>query len=259
MASNKDALIGYSGFVGSMLQRQAEFAGYFRSNNMTELRGQSWDTVYCAAAPAAKWIANRDPIADRANIDTLISSLDSLDTRRFILISTVDVFLSPVGVDENSAVEEVGLHSYGLHRRLLERFVADRFDEHLIVRLPGLVGPGLKKNVIYDFLHDNNVQLIDSRGVFQFYPMINLFFDISRAVDCGLRLLHLTSEPVSVADLAVEGFNMRFENVLDGNPATYDMRSIYAEVLGGTGDYQYSRRESLQAVRAYAQSEPRDR
>jgi len=34
------------------------------------------------------------------------------------------------------------------------------------------------------------------------------------------------------------------------------MRTIHANVFGATGLYQYSARETIQAIRAYAQSEP---
>jgi hypothetical protein len=33
------------------------------------------------------------------------------------------------------------------------------------------------------------------------------------------------------------------------------MRTVHAGLFGGSGHYQYSARESLQAIRAYAQSE----
>jgi hypothetical protein len=256
MTCNKHALIGYSGFVGSVLLRQTDFAGRFRSTNIGEVGETDWDTVVCAAAPAAKWIANRDPEGDRANIDALIKSLDSVQCRHFILISTVDVFGNPMGVDENTPVEEDGLHAYGLHRRLLEKFVESRFEQPLVVRLPGLVGPGLRKNVVFDFLNDNNLSMIDSRGVFQFYPMVNLWYDLQIAMDSSLKLVHFTAEPVSVAEVARKGFNMPFGNELSGVPAQYDLRSIHAELFGGRGAYQYSRRESVQAIRAYAQAEP---
>jgi dTDP-4-dehydrorhamnose reductase len=258
MTSNlKDCLVGYSGFVGGTLLRQRSFQGLFRSTNIAEVSEIRWDTVICTAAPAAKWIANRDPEADRANIDTLIENLDRLQCQHLILISTVDVFGNPIDVDENSSVEEHGLHAYGLHRRLLEKFVESRFENHLVVRLPGLVGPGLRKNVIFDFLNDNNLHTIDSRSVFQFYPMINLWYDLQIALKTGLKLVHLTAEPVSVAEVAREGFNMRFDRELSGRPAHYDLRSIHAGKFGGREVYQYSRRESIQAIRAYAQSEPR--
>ena len=49
-----------------------------------------------------------------------------------------------------------------------------KFSRHVIVRLPGLIGPGLRKNIIFDFLNHNNVTKIESRSVFQFCPMVNL-------------------------------------------------------------------------------------
>jgi dTDP-4-dehydrorhamnose reductase len=252
-----DALIGHSGFVGNVLERQAQFAQRYRSSNIAHVRGQRLGTVVCAAAPAQKWIANRDPAADRANIDALIGHLDALECERFVLISTVDVFKSPIEVDEETPVDETGLHAYGLHRRLLEKFVQQRFARHLVVRLPGLVGPGLRKNVIFDFLNDNNVQAVESRGVFQFYPMVNLWADLQTALQAGLHLLHLTAEPLSVADVSQLGFGRPFRNHLPPAPASYDLRTRHAAAFGSSGPYQYDRRASLLAIRAYAQTEPR--
>lgn len=251
------ALVGSSGFVGSLLARTEPFSASYRSSNIDQIRGGNFDLVVCAAAPAQKWIANREPLADLRNIEALMGHLESVRARRFVLISTVDVFRDPLGVDESSPVDEAGLHPYGLHRRRLEQFVQSRFDAPLIVRLPGLVGPGLRKNVVFDFLNDNNLAAIDSRGLFQFYPMVNLWYDIRTALDHGLGLLHLTAEPVSVAEVALRGFNRQFVQELAAPPAAYDMRSLHGALFGGSGLYQYSRRESLQAIRAYAQSEPR--
>lgn len=251
------ALIGYSGFVGSTLLKQEPFESLYRSINIGEIKGRDFDTVVCAGAPAQKWIANREPEADRQKIEELIAHLKSMTCETFVLISTVDVFKNPLGVDENTPIEESGLHAYGLNRRLLEKFVESHFPKYLIVRLPGLVGPGLRKNVIFDFQNDNNLHAIDSRGVYQFYPMVNLWYDIQLALDAGLNLVHLTAEPISVAEVSAQGFGKPFEQVQASSPGIYDMRTRHAQIFGGTGKYQYSRRETIQAVRAYAQSEPR--
>lgn len=254
-----DALIGYTGFVGSSLLRQASFGGLYRSSNIGEIKGREYDRIVCAAAPAQKWIANREPEKDLQNIQALIRNLDEVRCDRFVLISTVDVFGDPRGVDEDSRVEEEGLHPYGLHRRLLERFVEERFGSHTIIRLPGLVGPGLRKNAIYDFLNGNNTEQIDSRGVFQFYPMVNLWPDIERAIESDIGLLHLASEPISIAEIVEEGFARHFDNVLDRPPPKYDLRTKYGSRYGVVGPYLYSKREEMIAIRAYAQTErPRD-
>ncbi|MDP9046278.1 MAG: pyridine nucleotide transhydrogenase [Pseudomonadota bacterium] len=250
-----NALIGYSGFVGETLLRQARFEHTYRSTNIGDVRGQSFDTVFCAGAPAQKWIANREPEADRRNIDKLIEHLDSLTCSTFVLISTVDVFPDPVGVDESTEIDEAGLHAYGLNRRRLEKFVVERYARHLVVRLPGLVGPGLRKNVIYDFLNANNLQAIDSRGVFQFYPMVNLWPDIQVALAAGLGLVHLTAAPLSVAEVSAQGFGRPFEQTTQATPGRYDMQTRHADLFGVRGRYQYGTREAVLAIRAYAQGE----
>ena len=251
-----DALIGFSGFVGSTLLRQSTFEGQFRSTNTGDIADIAFDVVVCAGAPAQKWIANKDPAADRRQIDSLIEHLRTVHCNTFVLISTVDVFKDPMGVDEATPVDETGLHAYGLHRRILERFVEEQFASHLTVRLPGLVGPRLRKNVIFDLLNDNNLHAVDSRGIFQFYPMVNLWYDIKIALGASLDLVHLTAEPISVADVARECFGRSFEQTLPKAPATYDMRTRHAREFGVSGHYQYSLRETVQAIRAYAQSEP---
>lgn len=251
-----DALIGFSGFVGSTLLKQSSFSSLYRSTNIQNIEGQSFDTVVCAGAPAQKWLANKEPEDDLQKINKLIEHLKSIKCNKFILISTVDVFKSPNGVNEQTLVEEQGLHAYGSHRRLLEKFVESHFSNYLIVRLPGLVGPGLRKNIIFDFLNNNDVQKIDSRNIFQFYPMVNLWFDIQVALDAGIQLIHLTSEPVSVSEVSHKGFGKEFNQELEVNPVKYDMRSIHSDLFNKSGDYQYSASEVIQSIRCYAQSEP---
>jgi len=250
-----NALIGYSGFVGGTLLKQADFEAQYRSDNIGEIEGRSFATVVCAGAPAQKWVANREPDIDRSKIENLIEHLKNIQCDKFILISTVDVFNDPVGVDEDTSTNETGLHYYGIHRRLLEKFVERHFTNYLIVRLPGLVGPGLRKNVVFDLLNNNNLHAIDSRSVFQLYPTVNLWYDIQVAIRNDLKLVHLTAAPVSVAEIAKEGFGRTFKQELDNLPSTYDMRSKYALMFGSKGIYQYSKRETILAVRAYAQSE----
>ncbi|CAB3673393.1 hypothetical protein LMG3458_01220 [Achromobacter deleyi] len=251
-----NALIGFSGFVGSTLRKQADFKELYRSTNIHEIDKGQFDLVVCAGAPAQKWIANKDPADDLKKIEALIGHLKTIQCNTFVLISTVDVFKHPQGVDESSTIDETDLHAYGSHRRLLEKFVEQHFSKYLIVRLPGLVGPGLRKNVIFDFLNDNNLQAVESRGVFQFYPMVNLWYDIKTALQAGLSLIHLTAAPLSVADIASEGFGREFTQQLGSTPAKYDMQTRHAALFGASGQYQYSGRETILAVRSYAQSEP---
>lgn len=252
----ENALIGYSGFVGATLLKQTSFEKLYRSTNINEIKGKSFDTVVCAGAPAQKWIANREPEEDRNKIVGLMKNLSAISCKTFILISTVDVFNVVDDVNEDSSIDESSLHPYGLHRRMLEKFVAKTFPNHLIVRLPGLVGPGLRKNIIYDLLNSNNVSVIDSRALFQFYPMVNLWYDIQIALTAGLKLVHLTAAPIAVAEVSIKGFGKKFDNALGGEPVIYNMQTRYAQLYGASDSYQYNIQNTLMAIRAYVQSEP---
>ena len=249
---SESALIGATGFVGSTLLRQRAFAAHYNSRNIDAIQGQAHELLVCAGAPAQKWLANREPEQDRAGLARLMHALAHVAARRFVLISTVDVFAHPVAVDEATPITTPGLHAYGRHRYELEQFVRGRFPDALIVRLPGLVGPGLRKNVIFDLHNANNLAQVDGRAVFQFYPMVNLWADLEAALAQSLTLLHLTAAPIDVATLAHDGFGVSMSNVLPAEPPRYDFRSLHAQ-----NHYQYDRAATLLAVRAYAQSEPR--
>ncbi|MGZ7033406.1 MAG: pyridine nucleotide transhydrogenase, partial [Thermoanaerobaculia bacterium] len=176
------ALIGYTGFVGGNLLRQRPFDACFNSTNIDQIAGRSFDLVVCAGVRAEKWKANADPERDLDNIECLTRAVLQANIGKLVLISTVDVFINPADVDEDSPTPMTGLHPYGRNRRRLEQIVSSRFDAY-ILRLPGLYGRGLKKNAIYDLLHDNEVHNIDSRAVFQFYDIDRLWRDVEIAMD----------------------------------------------------------------------------
>lgn len=248
-----DALIGYSGFVGETLLKQRTFDLLYRSTNIDEIRGMDLDLLVCSGAPAQKWIANKEPAKDAAVIDSLISSLRTVSAKTVVLISTVDVFGSRTEMVEDTPVQVEGLHAYGRNRYRLEAFMLSHFPLVKIIRLPGLVGPGLRKNAIYDLKHNNNVGSIDSRGIFQFYPTVNLWSDISRALQLDATMFHFSAAPVSMAEVADECFFSPLHQVVSPVPARYNMRSLHATDFGGADGYLYSRRETMLAIRSYAQ------
>lgn len=252
------ALIGHTGFVGSNVAAQTRFDDCFNSHNIEEMAGKDYDLVVCCGARAEKWLANLHPEADRQGIERLTDVLDQVRAKQMILISTVDVFQSPINVDESSSVTLDGLGPYGKHRFELEQFVRSRF-ETLVVRLPGLFGPGLKKNIIYDFLHDNSVDKIHHAACYQFYDTTRLWRDIQVALKAQLELVHFATEPVSVGDVARVAFNREFTNAPNNNPARYDFRTRYDSLYGNTSGYLYDRGDVLHAIRQFAQSEPQRR
>ncbi|NQX94860.1 MAG: hypothetical protein HRT64_08085, partial [Erythrobacter sp.] len=111
------ALIGHTGFVGSTLARQADFAGRFNSANIDESAGAHFDTVVCAAAPGSMLEANTAPEADRAKIHALIDQLSQIKAERFILISSIAVLADFAGGNDESTDAFQTELAYGRHRR----------------------------------------------------------------------------------------------------------------------------------------------
>jgi nucleoside-diphosphate-sugar epimerase len=250
----KRALIGHTGFVGGNLLTQAAFTHTYHSKTIDAIRGESFDHVVCAGAPAEKWKANQDPEADRTKLARLTAALAEVRARRVVLISTVDVFPTPCGVDEDTPIDAAAACPYGRHRYELERWVAGRFDT-LVVRLPALFGPGLKKNVVYDLLHRNQVERINPEAVFQFYDLANLGHDLAVAESLGVSLVHFATEPVAVAEMAQAAFGETLRHRPPGAPARYDFWSRHSGRFGGSGAYLYRKADILEALCRFVRAE----
>src|SRR5690606_1414003 len=115
----------------------------------------------------------------------------------------------------------------------------------------------LKKNVIYDLLHDNMVEKIHSEGVYQYYKLGNIWKDIQVALDNNLSLINFATEPTSTKEVAAYCFGMdNFSQKPEGvQPAFWDMHSKYASVYGGAEPYLYSKQQVLEDIKAFVESE----
>lgn len=255
----KNCLVGFTGYVGSTLLAKTAFDELYNSSNIESIKGKEYDLVVCAAAPAVKWKANQAPEEDLANINQLISCLKEVKAQKFVLISTVDVYSTPIKVDESANIQTEITEPYGKHRFYLEQFVTKTFQDHLIIRLPGLFGKGLKKNFIYDLIHDNALHLTHHLSEFQFYNMNHLWDDIQIALANSLSIVNFATEPVSAKEIAQAGLNINFSNETEKKPVSYDMRSLYSHIFSDRDNKEYmkSKEEVLQEIKVFIEEEKR--
>lgn len=247
----KSALIGYTGFVGGNLEKQNQFDDLYNSKNIAEIRGKEYDLVVSAANRAEMWRINQEPEVDRAEIENYIDHIRNVKVRKFVLISTVGVYKNPNGANEDTTIETEGLTPYGINRYYLEQFCRENFDT-TIIRLPGLFGEGLKKNVIFDLLNDNNIDRIHEDGVYQYYNLGNIWQDIQIALKNNLPLVNFATPPVSTEEVARECFGIDFTNTPeDVNPAFWDMHSKYAELYNGEDNYLYTKQHELADIKTF--------
>lgn len=146
------ALVGYTGFVGQNLLAAETFDALYNSKNITDAFGTKPDALYFCGIGAQKFLANTDPTADMAVVQTAMDNIARIAPQKLVLISTVDVYDNPAGVEEDTHINEHALHPYGLHRLKLEQWARSQYPDVLVVRLPGLYGQGLKKNFLFDLI-----------------------------------------------------------------------------------------------------------
>lgn len=245
------ALIGHTGFVGAQLRTSGDWGSCYASADIAGIRGRRFGSVVCAAPQARKWWANQHPKQDRDQVEGLIGHLEHVAADRFILISTVDVFPEISGVDEGFDCRSRPNHAYGENRLRLEEFAASHFRRCHVVRLPGLFGPGLKKNAIFDLCHDNQLERINPDSSFQWYDVTRLAGDLDRAARAELPLVVLATEPVKNAEIRERFFPAK-EIGAEAAPAVhYDVRTRHAAVFGGSDGYLRSREAVLEDLGQY--------
>ena len=310
----KTMLVGSTGFVGGNLAASHAFDGAYHSMDIEGAFGAQPELLVYAGLPAAKYLANTDPAGDLAVVEQAFRQIGQIAPRRLVLISTVDVYAAPQGVDEDTPADEENPAAYGRNRAKLERMVRTAYADALIVRLPGLFGKGLKKNFLYDMLtvtpamlkaekyeqlaaqstlvreayaparagfyalrgldaraaHTlrtwfaaqpfNALSFTDSRAEYQFYDLSHLWGDICTALDAGLTLLNLSTQPISAREVYARLADGRtnggqFTNELPGAPARYDMRSRHAALFGGANGWCYEKETVLRDLRRFMDGE----
>lgn len=150
-----NALVGYTGFVGSNIYASAgsEIDLVYNSKNIEQAYGTNPNLLIYAGLRAEKYLANSAPEKDMRLIEQAETNIERIHPKNLVLISTIDVFKAPNDVDEDSDIDTHDLQAYGYNRYQLELWVRKNYPDALIIRLPGLFGRNIKKNFIYDFIN----------------------------------------------------------------------------------------------------------
>ncbi|WP_439519106.1 NAD-dependent epimerase/dehydratase family protein [Hydrogenophaga sp.] len=253
--SSPTALIGHTGFVGGNLVHQAEFGALYNSRNIDDIDGKAYSHIVVTAAQARKWWANQNPQEDWSGIERLLASLARCRARQVTLISTIDVLGSSAGLTELDVPVAEEMTAYGQHRLKLEEAVRSQFEQVLVVRLPGLFGLGLKKNVIFDLLQHNALENINPRSSFQYYDLSNLWSHIQIAWSQKLELVHLFPAPILTSELIDTLFPGTVVGATAAPEAHYDHRTVHGHLFGGDDRYVSDKATVLQQLDHFIQSQ----
>jgi nucleoside-diphosphate-sugar epimerase len=155
-------VIGAAGFVGAAFVRHVRAAGYpvveVTRERYPEVACQRYDVVVDAAASSSKVLAENEPFADfERTVAHRMRTLADFPAGLHVHVSSVDVYddlASPETTVETVVPTPSRQSHYGFHKYLAEQCVVHFAPRWLIVRLAGMVGPGLRKNPVFDILHD---------------------------------------------------------------------------------------------------------
>lgn len=202
-----NALVGYSGFVGSNLLQFYNFDFLYNSKNFIEAKNKTFDTLFFSGIPAVKWKANKYPEEDYNTIENIKLILDTISVKKIILISTIDVYDKvDKEYNEDHLINFNENHTYGKNRFLFEEYIKNNFNDYHIIRLPGLFGKGLKKNIIYDLINNNNVEQISYNSEFQWYYLEWLKKDIEIVLSNNIKICNFFTEPIQTKEI-IKSFN----------------------------------------------------
>lgn len=186
-------VIGGAGFVGSAFARAAGARGVEHAvvepDNYARHMGRACRILINANGSSRKLLAEKSPLEDfDLNVRSVRATLADFRCDLYVHISSCDVYpdcSTPAATREEEAPAVERQSPYGFHKYLAEQCVRHGAQRWLIFRMGGFVGPGLKKNAIYDILHGGKLWL-DPASELQFLSTDDAARLILDAVERGV-------------------------------------------------------------------------
>jgi len=263
-----NAIVGFSGFVGSNLLQFYKFNHFYNSKNFIDAKNKEFNTLFFCGVPAVKWKANKNPEEDNIIMETLKNILDTINVKKFILISTIDVYENTnCGLNEDYDIIPSKNHTYGKNRFLFEEYIKKRYINYHIIRLPALFGKGLKKNIIYDLINNNNVNDISINSSFQWYYLDWLKKDIDTILENNIKVCNLFTEPFETINIIKifkniygidYGFQIEYFNK-DTPKINYNTCTKYHTLFNNDKHYTRNSCEIMNALEEYLKFEKMDK
>ncbi|MCF7837664.1 MAG: NAD-dependent epimerase/dehydratase family protein [Candidatus Marinimicrobia bacterium] len=199
-------ILGSRGFIGSALAAEAAAQGWnvtaVDRANYAACRGARADILIHAAGNARKYVDEQDPVSGYAlSVTSVMQALHDFTYETYVQLSSGAVYPDegcPARNAEDTALDPARMTRYGCHKWLAEQLVRQYAPRRVILRLGGFVGPGLKKNAVYDLLSggplhvhpDSAFQYLDTRD------LARLLLPLAAAAPDGETLLNCSARGV---------------------------------------------------------------
>ena len=232
-------IIGSQGFIGGNLFQ------YFLDNTDYDVvpiyRGYEtpsdieFDCIINAGGNSRKMIAEADPCMDfEKNVKEVYWSVINHRYKKYVLIGSID------------AIDSIGV--YGHNKKIAEGIV-QKLKHHCILRCGSVIGPKMKKGVVYDIVNDLPVW-IDLTSTIQFVTVKKIFQYIENYVNsdyldnmCLNMIGHGNAMPFEIATaLGKDPSKLKFSDMAHTENYRYEP---YHEII----------ESSVEFIKEYAEDE----
>jgi hypothetical protein len=176
-------IIGSNGFVGSSVLRaiKSEDPLIIDRSNIDLCSSYDYSTLFICAGEARKWFVNVNVKEATENMVDLYNSIRRYRAKQVVYFSSIDVYNKEFTPNDGYSKEP-----YGVTKLVLEKLIANIFENCVIVRLGALFGKGLKKNFLFDLLNERYdwIEKQSPLSGFQYFNMEN----IRLVLDCAEQL-----------------------------------------------------------------------
>ncbi|MBQ5313210.1 MAG: NAD(P)-dependent oxidoreductase, partial [Oscillospiraceae bacterium] len=90
-----------------------------------------------------------------------------------------------------------------------------------------------------------------SRGVFQYYNLKYLYKNIQTAIENGVKLLNIATEPVTISEIYRTITGVEFVNEIAPQPPYYNFYTKHSEIFGGRDGYIQTKEFVLEDIKEY--------
>ncbi|MCD6360390.1 MAG: NAD(P)-dependent oxidoreductase [Armatimonadetes bacterium] len=168
-------VIGGGGFVGSAFCAHCEREGLdyrcITRQNYEQFAGGTCDVLVNANGNSKKFLAREQPTVDfELSVASVNRTIADFTCGCYIYLSSIDVYPScetPDQATEETVIDPEVISPYGLHKYMAEWLVRRHVPRWVIFRLGGMLGPGLKKNPVFDLLHGEPLR-VDPESRYQY-------------------------------------------------------------------------------------------
>jgi nucleoside-diphosphate-sugar epimerase len=174
-------VLGAKGFIGSAIVAEARRRGFdvvgVERGTYAAATGSACDLLVNASGNSRKYLDRQDPVAGyERSVTSVMRSLRDFRFGVYVQISSGALYPregDPACNREADRLAPPLACTYGFHKWLAEQLVLQHAPRHLILRVGGAIGPGLRKNAVFDvlaggalFVHpDSEFQFMDTRDI----------------------------------------------------------------------------------------------